>query len=133
MPVAPIPLAQVVMSLIPVPGYEDITVADTAIGLTPPTPADGAIVQVQANPVRMRADGGDPTATSGVRWVANDIFAILGLANLRIVRFIREGGVGTDGVLSVHYITAPTIVQLAVGSVNEVISEHGYARVLREE
>ncbi len=46
-------------------GYEQITVSDTAVSLSPPDDATKAILGVESNSLRYRDDGTSPTATEG--------------------------------------------------------------------
>lgn len=46
-------------------GYEQVTVSDSAVSLSPPSDATKAILGVENNPLRYRDDGTSPTATTG--------------------------------------------------------------------
>lgn len=46
-------------------GYEQVTVSDTAVSLSPPDDATKAIIGVESNALRYRDDGTDPTSTEG--------------------------------------------------------------------
>jgi len=55
--------------------------------------------------IRSREDGTDPTATVGrlhkTQVTEDDFFDIIGINNIKKVRFFRDGG--TPGVLDIHY------------------------------
>lgn len=82
-------------------GYQQITVSTTAVGLTVPEGAGRAVVVVEAQPLRYRDDGTDPTATVGMLCVAATRFDIESREALLAFKAIRSGG--TDSVLSVSY------------------------------
>lgn len=82
-------------------GFETIAVSTAALGLTPPSIALSALVQVLTDNVRMIIAGVDPTATLGHRLVAGDAITLKGPKTLRGARFIREGA--ADATLNVHY------------------------------
>lgn len=78
---------------------EDLTISTVAKSLTPPTGANGALVQVRTNTIRA-AIGTTPTAQTGLAFVANDVFYIYGVNNLRNIKFIRESA---DAALTAQY------------------------------
>jgi len=82
-------------------GYEQITVSSTAVGLTVPKGASRAIVTVEAQPLRYRDDGTDPSSTVGVLCQANLRFELESRYSMLAFKAIRQGG--TDAVLSVSY------------------------------
>lgn len=53
-------------------GYEQITGAVAATGLTPPPGARYALIQALTQAARWRDDGTDPTATVGMQIAAGD-------------------------------------------------------------
>ena len=83
-------------------GFEALAVAGTAVGFTAATMADAnaAFCTVEVAPVRMRADGTDPTATVGTPFAVGDRFVVWGDRDLKSVRFIRQGSSAT---LSTHF------------------------------
>lgn len=81
-------------------GYEQLTVSTTAVALTIPTGATRAVIKVDAQPVRLRNDGVDPTATVGYLLKADDTIELTS-EGLTGAKFIRDGG--TDGVLNIIY------------------------------
>jgi hypothetical protein len=92
--------------------FEALTVAGTAVGFTAATmkgtpasgkPAIAAVCTVETAPIRMRADGTDPTATVGTPFDVGDTFVVWGQRDLRSVRFIRQGASAT---LSTHFLRA---------------------------
>ena len=82
-------------------GYEQVTVSTTAVGLTVPDGANRAVVVVEAQPLRCRDDGTDPTASVGMLCVAATRFDIESREALLAFKAIRSGG--TNSVLSVSY------------------------------
>jgi len=88
-------------------GSQQLTVADTAIGLTVPGPlnnipgADYAIIKVNTAQVRWK-DGTNPTSTAGITLDPGDIMRYSG--NLGTVKFIRTGS--TSAVLDIEYFRA---------------------------
>lgn len=96
-------------SLIPA-GFETITVSSASIGFTAalayPTGgllADMAVVDVETNAIRYRADGIAPSATVGNPVAASTTFTVCGAAAIKAVRFIRQS---SDATLSVSYYRA---------------------------
>lgn len=79
-------------------GFEQITSLGTAAGLTPPAGAKFALVQSEAQNVRMRGDGTNPTASVGIILVANA--APLVISNLAAAKFIEVTG---SAKLNVEY------------------------------
>ena len=83
--------------------FEVLTVAGSAVGFTEATmvpdpdtsgkPAYAAFCTVEGAPIRMRADGTDPTATVGTPFNVGDTFVVWGRRDLTSVRFIRQGAV----------------------------------------
>lgn len=88
--------------------YETITVSDSAVGFTAgtrqPTSALGAqaaLVTVETQPIRIRMDGTDPTATVGHLLQDTDALVITGPNNVIKFRAIRDGG--SDATILVTY------------------------------
>lgn len=85
-------------------GSQQLTVANSAIGLTVPGPSSGipganyAIIKVNTAQVRWK-DGNDPTTTAGIALDPGDIMRYSG--NLGTVKFIRTGS--TSAVLDIEY------------------------------
>lgn len=69
-------------------GYEQVTGLAASKGLDVPKGARLAIVQAEAQAVRWRDDGTDPTAAIGVRLAAGTDFFYTG--ELSAIRFIEE-------------------------------------------
>lgn len=82
-------------------GYEQVTVSTTPVGLTVPINSNRAIVVVEAQPLRYRDDGVNPSATVGMLAVAETRFEIESREALDAFVAIRDGG--TDSVLSISY------------------------------
>lgn len=86
--------------------YEDIPITTTTKQLSVPMdpnvqqPCTNAFIQVQGAAARVRVDGGNPTATSGILILAGDAIAMSGLA-LQQARFISDTKAAL--VLSVTY------------------------------
>lgn len=59
-----------------------------AVGLTPPAGATMAIIEVNAQNVRWRDDGTDPTAAIGMQIVAGNSFVYVG--DLTAIKFFEE-------------------------------------------
>ena len=79
-------------------GYQQITDVSSAVGLTVPTGANFAIIQAEAQTVRWRDDGTDPTATVGMQIIADqDIFYS---GNLDKIKFFEAAA---SAILNVAY------------------------------
>lgn len=90
--------------------FETVTVSTTAIGFTAATYAPSvtrkasyAIISVEAQPIRYRVDGSNPTSAVGHPAVANDQLEVCGISAVTNFRAIRSGG--TDSSLSVTFYT----------------------------
>ena len=83
--------------------FEALPVAGTAVGFTAATQANAvaAFCTVEGAPIRMRADGTDPTATVGTPFEVGARFVVWGSRDLGSVRFIRQGASAT---LSTHFV-----------------------------
>ena len=82
-------------------GYQQLTVSSTAVGLTVPAGSKYALLKLNdANLLRWRDDGTDPTASVGMPLPdqADEFFYTGKLAR---IKFIRSGG--TDAVLNCSY------------------------------
>jgi len=82
-------------------GYQQLTVADTAVGLTVPPGASRAVLTVQDQPLRWRDDGTVPTASVGMPVVAAVTFELNSKASLNAFRAIRS--TGSSAVLNISY------------------------------
>lgn len=91
-------------------GHEQLTVSTTAVGLTPPTGLRPrhALISIQTNAIRWRADGTDPTASIGIPKAAAteiDLTDPMGdyAGFLSKAKFIRSGG--ADATLDIQYFS----------------------------
>lgn len=84
----------------PLAGTEKTTISTTAVALTVPAGATGAVVYIEDQPVRWRDDGTAPTATLGVLAKADSSVEVK-VHSLTTIKFIRQGG--TDAAISVAY------------------------------
>lgn len=84
-------------------GYEEITVASTAVGFTSAKygSAKRARVQVSGGPVRVRVDGTDPTTEAGELFYPGDIFIVAG----SLSSFSAIQAASDEAVLRVTYDT----------------------------
>jgi len=89
-------------------GFEQLTVADTAIGFTtakiePPgrVQAAFAVCRLETAQIRFTFDGSTPTSTVGTLWEIGEEREFNGHDVLVNFRAIRTGG--TSGVLDCHY------------------------------
>lgn len=83
-------------------GFEQKTVGAAASALTVPDGAIYAIFQLEANNIRVRFDGTNPTAAIGFTWkTTDDGMLVMGREILLGIRVIRAGG--ADGTLNVAY------------------------------
>lgn len=80
--------------------FEALSVSTSAVGFTAATmvggasgkPASAAFVSVEGAPIRLRADGTDPTASVGRLFNIGDTFVVWGARDLASVRFISQNG-----------------------------------------
>lgn len=84
-------------------GYQQLVVSSTAVGLTVPAGASRAVIRCEAQPIRFRDDGTNPTSSVGFPKVATNEFELFGNA-MRAARFIRSGA--SDATLEVLYYAA---------------------------
>lgn len=84
-------------------GYEPITVADSAIGLTPGTygNATKAEMTLETAQIRVRKDGSDPTASVGHLIEVGDLIVLNSASDISNFKAIRTGS--TSGELTVTY------------------------------
>lgn len=85
--------------------FEKITVSTTAVGFTAskiaPTSAGRAtlvVCSVETNPIRVRMDGTNPDASTGVAYVAGSTITLNGYQDISRFKAIRSGG--ADGTLN---------------------------------
>ncbi len=83
--------------LLPI-GDEQITNLSASVGLTVPAKARVALLQAEAKTLRFRDSGSAPTATVGIRLLADSVFWFTG--DLAALRFIEETA---GGILNVSY------------------------------
>ena len=85
-------------------GFEALSVAGTAVGLTAATVgvANHAHIRVEVAAVRFRADGTVPTATVGTPLEVGDVLELAERDSLSGIQFIRRDGV--TATLSCHYL-----------------------------
>lgn len=79
-------------------GFQQITATATAVGLTPPAGARIAVIDVEAQNIRWRDDGTDPTAAVGMRILVNSESKYSG--DLSAIKFIAETA---GAILNVSY------------------------------
>ena len=81
--------------------YQQLTVADTAVGLTVPPNANKAIIVVEDATIRWRADGTDPTSIVGTKAFVNATIILDTVGDLSNFKAIRQGS--TNAQLSINY------------------------------
>ena len=69
-------------------GYQQITSLSAAIGLTVPAGADCALIIAEAQAVRFRDDGTNPSATVGMPLAVAQEFFYIG--NLSAIKFFEQ-------------------------------------------
>lgn len=79
-------------------GYQQITSTGTAFALSPPAGSRIAFVQAEAQPLRWRDDGTNPTATVGMNLLVGSALEYDG--SLTAVRFIAAAA---GAILNVSY------------------------------
>jgi hypothetical protein len=85
-------------------GYQQLTVSNTAVGLTVPAGATRAVVYVEAQPIRWRDDAVAPTSSVGVPAIATNAFELPSVQSLNGFKAIRSGS--TDATLNIVYYGA---------------------------
>jgi hypothetical protein len=80
-------------------GYIQVTSLGTAVGITVPNNAKGALINVQGQAVRFRADGTNPTASVGFPLSVGSIMKYTG--PLQALRFIEQAA---GAVLNIVFI-----------------------------
>ncbi len=79
--------------------FEEISVADTAIGFTAPAGAVRAVCGVETQPIRYRVDGTDPTSSVGFLVKADETFEIVGPEAIKKFKAIRDDSSGKLNVI----------------------------------
>ena len=79
-------------------GYVQLTTLSSAVGLTVPDGTDFAIIQAEAQNVRYRDDGTNPTATVGTILTTNNHFVYNG--KLSAIKLFE---VSARAILNVHF------------------------------
>lgn len=99
----------VLAGLIPV-GFQTISLSDsTAIGLNSTTrPSHVFDVSIETNNARYRADGTDPTLTTGVILFSGTTYRFEGFNNTSLLTFQRSTGVSLLHVMSYRHPGDPT-------------------------
>lgn len=84
---------------------EVVTVSGASIGLTAATyvHAISAFIEVQAQPIRWRADGTAPTSTVGFKAIDGTLIELKSYQEIANLRAISDGGASGDATLQVHY------------------------------
>lgn len=82
-------------------GFENVADLSSAVGLTPPAQASFAVINPEAQDVRWRDDGEDPTISVGMLLKADSEFTYQG--DLSAIRFIE---VTSGASLNVSYYSA---------------------------
>lgn len=82
-------------------GFESITVADSAIGITAAIYADAqaCMARLETAQIRFRFDGTNPSSAEGMLLEVGEVLTIDNQSHARTMRFIRTGS--TSGVLKV--------------------------------
>lgn len=82
--------------------YEQLTVANTSIGITAATINSMAAcsLRLETAQIRFRLDGTAPTSTVGTLLEIGDVLVINNIIDARAARFIRTGAV--SGVLDIN-------------------------------
>jgi hypothetical protein len=83
-------------------GHQAIPVSTSVVQMTVPAGANGALVQVLSNTVRVTIDGTTPTASVGVAFADKDVFYLYGDGNLSSFKSIRESA---DATIQVIYFS----------------------------
>ena len=80
-------------------GYQQLTVSNSAVGLTVPTGALTALIQCEGAGVRWRDDGTDPTATVGSIIYQTVTLPYEGtLSRFKVIR-----STGADSIINIAY------------------------------
>ena len=82
-------------------GYQQITVSTSAVGLTVPAGATRAVLGIEAQPLRYRDDGTDPTTSVGFLVAAGGTMELDSKESLEAFKAIRSSG--SDATLNVLY------------------------------
>lgn len=84
----------------PIAAHETISDLTTVATSTRPQPADQAMLQAGANPVRYTIDGTDPTASHGFRLAANE-YRVIDVGLCTAIKALNESGAST---LQIQYL-----------------------------
>lgn len=89
-------------------GRETLTVSTASVPLVSFGVAKHAIIYVATSPIRWRADGTDPTSTTGMFVQADSYIEFMELHDsysgiLRKIEFIRDTTASADAVLEIAY------------------------------
>ena len=82
-------------------GYQQLTVADSAVGLTVPISANSAIMVLETGAIRWRDDGTDPTDAIGMLLNATNTLQVE--SNIALTQFKAIRDTATSGVLNISY------------------------------
>lgn len=81
-------------------GYQQLTVGNSAVGLTVPLGASRAIIGVETQPIRYRNDGIDPTASVGFHVANGTTFEIDSREGILALKLIRAS---SDSIVNITY------------------------------
>lgn len=79
-------------------GFQQITDLSSVVGLTAPSGSKLAIIQVEAQAIRYRSDGTDPSTTVGIRLAPEDIYFYTG--KMEDIKFLE---VSSGAILNIEY------------------------------
>jgi hypothetical protein len=82
-------------------GYQQLTVSTTAVGLSVPAKAIRAVIGVEAQPIRWRDDGTNPTSSVGTLQKADTFIEIYDPKALNAFKAIRQDA--SDATLNISY------------------------------
>jgi len=82
-------------------GYQQLTVSTTALSLTVPAKAIRAVIGVEAQPIRWRDDGTNPTSSVGMLQKADTFIEIYDPQALNAFKAIRQDA--SDATLNISY------------------------------
>ena len=84
-------------------GDEQVTVSGTAIGITLPSGAVRAVIQVTANAIYFTEDGGTPSSSNGLEANAGDILNYLDANYASVLGKFKAIRQSSDAVLKIEY------------------------------
>lgn len=82
-------------------GYQQLTVSTTAVGLTVPAKAIRAVIGVEAQPIRWRDDGSNPTSSAGMLQKADTTIELYDPQSINAFKAIRDDS--SDATLNISY------------------------------